>query len=208
MRALLNYNSELVFYSGTMPTASTVWAAVSLIIALRATIRPVLALVVSIFLITGWAVQLAFWFACEEAPPNRFSTAAFCPTRGAWPLSQGTVYELGVAKNTLGVLIMTLILAFMGLTSIAVHKSRKDLPPDYTSESPSEHGDDCGLGDDKSADQIPSETLNDDHGDYLGADVRNALEEKNDMVVERSKEALDSFKVPNIEVTLTKSPSR
>ena len=201
---MLSSNREPIFYCGTMPLLTLVWDFVSLCVAVRMTLHPVAALVTSIILFIGWANQISFWFICEVSD-TWVSPKYYCPTYGLTESqsSYWNINRIGLGKNAVGVLATAFSAAFIALASIAVSKGRRGSPPRYTLPTHSEQRDDVKAHNIGGTTETSAETLNNDQYEEFGDYVRRALQEKNEELIVRNSEALDSYKIATSKVAST-----
>ena len=200
--SVLSNNSKLIFYSATMPLLSVLWAVLSLFIVIRRTMHPISALITSIILFIGWVNQVAFWYTCEPSYVWA-SPKDFCPTYDLteYQIAYWNISGLGTGKNSLGVLVIIFLAAFIALASIAVSTCRKGSPPGYTFSmhpGPRDGGEAYEMGHTMGQ---GSETLNSDQREEFRDYVQHALERKNEAVIERNRNGLDSYKIAASKMT-------
>lgn len=125
---LLTFTSKLVFYAGTLPFLTVVWAATSLGLKLAAASAPVTALISPAILFCGWVSQISVWLYCEVGAPNaNESVPGWCPTSSINTAknSYNVPYSLGLAKDFVGVVIALAFVMFMVMAAVARSKQRK-----------------------------------------------------------------------------------
>ena len=128
LTGLLTSTSELVFYAGTLPFLTIIWAAASLGLTLAKVLAPIAALASSVVLFCGWIPQIGIWLYCEVGAPNvNEHVPNWCPTS---PIntakdSYNVAYNVGLGKDFLGLVIAVALIASIILVAIAMSRRRK-----------------------------------------------------------------------------------
>ncbi|OCK82049.1 hypothetical protein K432DRAFT_403239 [Lepidopterella palustris CBS 459.81] len=79
-------NTELVFYTFTMPLLTFFQSPIDLACALRGMLSPAIALTTSTISLCGWVTQISFWFYCEvSSHENLEQIPAWCPNTSRDP---------------------------------------------------------------------------------------------------------------------------
>lgn len=125
---LLTFTSKLVFYAGTLPFLTVIWAATSLGLKLATVSAPVVALISPAILFCGWVSQIGVWLYCEVGAPNvNENVPSWCPTSSVNTAknSYNVPYNLGLAKDFVGVVVAVAFVMFMVMSAIARYKQRR-----------------------------------------------------------------------------------
>lgn len=130
----LTYTSKLVFYAGTLPFLTLIWAAISLGLTMATVLAPIAALMSSIAAFCCWIPQVGIWLYCEVGAPNvNEHVPQWCPTSSINTASNSydAVYSVGLGKDFLGLVIAIAIIASIVLAAIAKTRQGKGATTAY-----------------------------------------------------------------------------